>query len=131
MVAGTRYPPCGVAHFGVDWRARTDRGFWRHAFLAGGGLWRIRVHGGRGATLPFVGVAAAAEAQPAVHDLAGQVQDRGVVVQDEVGVGGQDDPVQFEGEPVGVLPGRKFVLGDGGGRGAGPRTRPGRQRRFP
>ena len=91
---------------------RTDRGFWWHAFLAGGGLWRVRVHGGRGATLPSAGAAAEA----AVHDLAGQVQDRGVVVQDEVGVGGQDDPVQFEGEPVGVLSGGKFVLGDGGGR---------------
>ena len=45
-----------------------------------------------------------------MRDLAGQVQDRGIVVQDEVGVGGQDDPVQFEGEPVGILLGGKFVL---------------------
>jgi hypothetical protein len=43
-----------------------------------------------------------------VHDLAGQIQDRGVVVQDKVGVGGQDDPVQFEGECAGVFAGRKF-----------------------
>ena len=32
-------------------------------------------------------------------------------MQDEVGVGGQDDPVQFEGEPVGVLPGGCFFAG--------------------
>jgi hypothetical protein len=49
-----------------------------------------------------------------VHDLAGQVQDRGVIVQDEVGVGGQDDAVQLEGELAGVFAGRKFVLLDGG-----------------
>ena len=39
-----------------------------------------------------------------VHDLAGQVEDGGVVVQDEVGVGRQDDPIQFEGESAGVAP---------------------------
>jgi len=43
--------------------------------------------GGQAATLPSLGVALAAEAQPAPHDLTGQVQDCGVVVQDEVGVG--------------------------------------------
>jgi hypothetical protein len=30
-----------------------------------------------------------------VHDLAGHVQDRGVVAPDEVGVGGQDGSVQL------------------------------------
>ena len=50
------------------------------------------------------------------HDLPGQIQDLRVIVQDEVGVGGQHDPVQLEGEPVRVLAGRKLVLlerGDG------------------
>ena len=49
------------------------------------------------ALLP-AGGAVAAQAEPTAHDLAGQVQDGGVAVQDEVGVGGQDDPVQLEGE---------------------------------
>ena len=61
------------------------------------------------------GVAVAAQAEAAAGDLAGQVQDGGVVVQDAVGGGGQDDPVQLEGELVGVLAGGEFVLGDGGG----------------
>jgi hypothetical protein len=70
---------------------------------------------GRPAVLPHGGVAVVAQAQPAAHDLAGQVQDGGVVVQDEVGVGGQDDPVQLEGERGGVLVCGKFVLLNGGG----------------
>jgi hypothetical protein len=37
--------------------------------------------------------------------LAGQVQDSGVVVQDEAGVGRQDDLVQLEGEPAGIVAG--------------------------
>ncbi len=49
------------------------------------------------------GIAVVAWAQPAAHDLAGQVQDGRIVVQDEVGVGGQDDAVQLEGEQDGVL----------------------------
>jgi hypothetical protein len=46
---------------------------------------------GQAATLQSLDVAVAVEAQPTVHDLAGQVQDGGVIVQD-AGVGGQDDP---------------------------------------
>ena len=38
-----------------------------------------------------------------MDDLAGEVQDCRVVEQDEFGVGGQENRVQFEGEPVGVL----------------------------
>ena len=66
------------------------------------------------AALLSVGVAVGAEAQAAAGDLAGQVQDGGVVVQDEAGVGGQAYAVQFEGELVGVLAGRELVLLDGG-----------------
>ena len=51
-----------------------------------------------------------AEPKPLVDDLAGQVKDGGIVVQDEVGVGGQDDPVQLEGEPVRVLASGKLAL---------------------
>ena len=40
-----------------------------------------------------------------MHDLPGQVEHGGVVVQHEVGVGGEHDAVQLEGEPVGILPG--------------------------
>jgi hypothetical protein len=65
--------------------------------------------------LPSAGSGVAVEAQPGVHDLAGQVQDCGVVVQDEVGAGGQDDLVQLEGEPLAVFAGTKFVPLDGGG----------------
>jgi len=39
----------------------------------------------------------------------------GVVTQDEVSVGGQDDAVQLEREPAGIVTGRKLVLLDGGG----------------
>jgi hypothetical protein len=52
------------------------------------------------------------------HDLAGQVQDGGIVVQYEVGVGGQDDPVQLEREPLRVLTCGEFALLDRGGREA-------------
>ena len=45
-----------------------------------------------------------------MDDLAGQVQDGRVIVQDEFRVGGQEDRVQLEGEPVGVLAGGKLVL---------------------
>jgi len=51
-----------------------------------------------------------AESEPLVHDLAGQVQGRRVVVQDEFGVGGQEDSVQLEGEPVGGFAGGQLVL---------------------
>jgi len=51
-----------------------------------------------------------------VHNLAGQVQNCGVVLQDEFGIGGQQDRVQLEGEPVGVLAGGKLVLLKRGGR---------------
>jgi hypothetical protein len=64
----------------------------------------------------FAGVSAVVESEPLVDDLAGQVQDRGVVVQDEAGVGGQHDPVQLEGEPVRVLAGGKLVLLERSGR---------------
>ena len=61
-----------------------------------------------------------------MDDLQGQVQDCGVVVQDEVGVGGQHDPVQLEGEPVRVLAGGKLVLLECGGReSADQRREPG------
>jgi hypothetical protein len=52
---------------------------------------------------------AAAEPESPAHDQPGLVQDGGVVVQDEVGVSGQDDPVQFEGEQVRVLAGGKLL----------------------
>jgi hypothetical protein len=39
-----------------------------------------------------------------MDDLPGHVQDCGVVVQDEAGVGGMHDPVQLEGEPFMQLP---------------------------
>src|SRR6266571_4748472 len=48
--------------------------------------------------------------QPPVDDLPGQVQDSGIVVQHEVGVGDQDDSVQLEGELVRVLVRGKLVL---------------------
>jgi hypothetical protein len=47
-----------------------------------------------------------------------QVKDGGIVVQDEVGVGGQDDSVQFEGEPVRVVAGGKVALVESRGREA-------------
>ncbi len=68
----------------------------------------------RRATSPVGGVSAVVNSQPLVDDLPGQVQDGGVVVQDEVGVGGQHDPVQLEGQPAGVLAGGKLVLLDRG-----------------
>jgi hypothetical protein len=56
----------------------------------------------RGVMGPMAGwVAVVDEAQPTAHNLAGQVQDGGVVTQDEVGVGGQDDAVQLEQAPPG------------------------------
>ena len=48
--------------------------------------------GGQAATLQSLGVAVAAGAQPTVHDLAGQGQDTAVIVRDEAGVGGHQDP---------------------------------------
>jgi hypothetical protein len=39
-----------------------------------------------------LGVAVAAGAQATVHDLASQGQDGGVIVRDEAGVGGHEDP---------------------------------------
>ena len=69
-------------------------------------------------TSAFAGVCAVVEAEPLADDLAGQVQDCRVVVQDESGVGGQQDRVQLEGEPAGVLAGGKLVLFEcGGGEG--------------
>ena len=53
-----------------------------------------------------------------MHDLAGEVEHGGVVVQDEVGVGGQHDAVQLEGQPVRVLTCRQFVPGQSGRREA-------------
>ena len=49
-------------------------------------------------------------------DLAAHVQGCRVVVQDEFGVGAQQDRVQLEGEPAGVLAGGKLVLLVRGGR---------------
>jgi hypothetical protein len=52
--------------------------------------------GGQAATLRSLGVAVVAGARPTVHDLAGQDQDQGqgggVIVRDEAGVGGHEDP---------------------------------------
>jgi hypothetical protein len=45
---------------------------------------------------------------------AGDGQDRALEAEAEEAAGGQDDPVELEGEPVGVLAGREFVLRDGG-----------------
>jgi hypothetical protein len=58
----------------------------------------------------FAGVSAIAESEPLADDLARQVQDCRVVEQDEFGVGGQENRVQFEGQPVGVLAGGQLVL---------------------
>jgi hypothetical protein len=66
----------------------------------------------------WAGVCVIAEPKPLVDDLAGQVKDGGIVVQDEVGVGGQDDPVQLEGEPVRVVAGGKVALVESRGREA-------------
>src|SRR5436190_10552138 len=62
------------------------------------------------------GLSVVAEAEPLADDLAGEVQDCRVVEQDEFGVGGQENRVQFEGEPVGVLAGGQLVLFQRGGR---------------
>jgi hypothetical protein len=43
-------------------------------------------------------------------DLAGQVEHGGVVGQDGSGVGGEQDGVQFEGEPGGVLGGGELPI---------------------
>ncbi len=45
------------------------------------------------------------QTQPLAYDTAGQVDDRRVVEQHELGVGAQQDGVQLEGEPVRVLRG--------------------------
>ena len=50
-----------------------------------------------------------------MHDLAGQVQHGGVVVQDEIGVRRQHDAVQLEGQPVRVLTDSELVPADRGG----------------
>ena len=55
-------------------------------------------------------------AQPAADDAPRQVERGGVLAEDEVGVGGEDDAVQLERERVGVLVGGELVLferGDG------------------
>ena len=67
----------------------------------------------------LAGASTPVESEPLVDDLAGQVEDCRVVVEDEFGVGGQEDRVELEGEPVGVFPGGKLVLLErGGGEGA-------------
>src|ERR1035441_8078728 len=48
--------------------------------------------------------------QPLADDLPGQGQHGGVVVQDEVGVGGQDDAVQLERQPAGILAAGQLAL---------------------
>ena len=60
--------------------------------------------------------------QAPTYDLPGQVQDCGVVVQDEVGVRGQDDAVQLEGQLVRIIAGGKLVLLKSG-RGEAPDQR--------
>src|ERR1035441_8724869 len=47
--------------------------------------------------------------QPLADDLPGQGQHGGVVVQDEVGVGGQDDAVQLGRQPAGILAARQLA----------------------
>src|SRR5664279_5923424 len=86
----------------------------------------------RATTSPFAGVCAVAESQPLVDDLPGHVQDSGVVVQDEAGVGGEHDPVQLEDEPVRVLAVGKLVLLERSGRESpDQRGEPGLQGRDP
>ena len=50
------------------------------------------------------------DAESATDDGSRHVECGGVVAQDEVGVGGEDDAVQLEGECIGVLVGGKLVL---------------------
>ena len=57
----------------------------------------------------FAGVFAVVQSKP------GQVQGCRVVVQDEFGVGGQEERMELEGEPVGVLVAWKLVLLQRGG----------------
>jgi hypothetical protein len=64
---------------------------------------RLRPAGYAGLGLACGGISAVVQSQPLADDLAGQVEDCWVVVQDEFGVGGQEHRVQLEGEPVGVL----------------------------
>ena len=47
-----------------------------------------------------------ADAQPLTDDLPGQLEHGQIVVLGEVGVGGQHDAVQLEGQPARVLAGR-------------------------
>ena len=62
--------------------------------------------------LTLSGVFAALSPSRLVYDLPGQVQDGGVAVQHEVGVGGQDDPVELEGERSGSSsPGSSLLSG--------------------
>ena len=50
------------------------------------------------------------DSEPSAHDVLGHVEHAGVLVEDEVGVGGEDDPVDyFEHDHVGVLVGGEFV----------------------
>ena len=71
--------------------------------LAAGGRWcpGVPCPGGlsmaRATTSAFAGVSGIFYSWPLVDDLPGEVQDGGVVVQDEAGVGGEHDPVQLEG----------------------------------
>ena len=61
----------------------------------------------------------ALQPQPLTDDAARQGHHCRVVVEDELGVGAQQDRVQLEREPVGVLVGGELVLVDGGDREGG------------
>jgi hypothetical protein len=43
------------------------------------------------------------DAEPTAHDLSGEVEGAGILVEDEVRVGGEDDAVQLEGQLIRVL----------------------------
>ena len=92
--------------------ARRRARFLRHGGFSLGPAWGL----GAWAAASASGVA---EAEPLADDLAGEVQDCRVVEQDEFGVGGQENRVQLECEPVRVLLGGKLVLFQRGG-GEGP-----------
>ena len=54
------------------------------------------------------------DSESSADDVPGHVERGRVLAEDEVGVGGEDDAVQFEGERVGVLVGGELVLFDCG-----------------
>ena len=50
------------------------------------------------------------DSEPSADDVSGHVERGGVLAEDEVGVGGEDDAVELERECVGVFVGGEFVL---------------------